>query len=208
MTCLFFLVNQNWIWSSCLFYGNRLYLKILENFVSLIFSETFMFMLMSFVSIVKFQSLAQLSVDYFSYPVMLTLELFSCQFAAFYNRINFFHFYYNIAFTYYSSTYDQFQRIILLLWKFFTPVLGDGFSMVIEWHTHTHTHTHTYTHTYIYIYKYENNSINIAFLKQFFSFIRIFYINVNLQSLESVHITKLFQSPQNICFEAIQNGGK
>ena len=64
-------------------WGNRLYLKIIENFMRLIFLDGFWFMQRLFGSMIKFLSLAQFPVDPLSQPVIPCLILLLCQFAAF-----------------------------------------------------------------------------------------------------------------------------
>ena len=60
-----------------------------QNFIGFFFKGRFWFMPISFISIVKFKSLAQFLVDHLSDPVMFSLIFLVSQFAAYaYNAIN------------------------------------------------------------------------------------------------------------------------
>ena len=65
-----FFSNYHLVWSSCWDLIICLYLKTLENFMSLILQERFWFVNVSFGSMVKFQFLAQFPVNPLPYPVM------------------------------------------------------------------------------------------------------------------------------------------
>ena len=71
-----FLVDYHKVWSSGRDYVIRLYLKIPEQFVRIILQDRFWVVHRPFVSMVKFNFLAQLPVDHLSYPVVFRFILF------------------------------------------------------------------------------------------------------------------------------------
>ena len=101
----FFSVDYHKTRSSCRHEGICLYLKIPENFMSLILRDILWFMYMPFGSMVKHRLFAQFPVDHLSQTVVGCLILLLLLFAT------------------------SFVIIILLIRKFFTPTLADGFPL-------------------------------------------------------------------------------
>ena len=78
-----FFVDYYKIWSSGRDQVIRLYIKVPQEFVCIILQDRFWVVHISFVGMVKFKFLAHFPVDQLAHPVMSSLVLLLCQFAAF-----------------------------------------------------------------------------------------------------------------------------
>ena len=127
------LVDYFKVWSSGRDLVIRLDIKILLEFMCLIFQERCWVVHIPFVCMVEFKFLAHLSVDHLAHPLMSNLILLLCKFAAFaYYVIN--HYVPIIT----KPTFAVLLCLILLLLlftplEFFPSVLADGFSLEFEW---------------------------------------------------------------------------
>ena len=79
----FFFVDYYKVWSSSRDQVIRLYIKVPQEFVCVIFQEKCWVVHIPFVGMVKFKFLAHFPVDYLAHPVVSSLVHLLCQFAAF-----------------------------------------------------------------------------------------------------------------------------
>ena len=79
----FFFVDYYKVWSSGREYVIRLYIKVPQEFVRIIFWDRCWVVHIPFIGTVKSKFLVHIPVDHLAHPVVLRLVLLLCQFAAF-----------------------------------------------------------------------------------------------------------------------------
>ena len=109
----------------------RLYLRILENFVRLIFQNGFRVLHIPLVRMVKFKLLAQFSLDHLAHPLMSSLIISLCKFTAVaYYVIDRFVFIaaYSTFTIFFHPVYSRFD--IVLITFFCAAIRRDSFSLL------------------------------------------------------------------------------